>query len=626
MAANDPKLAIWSAKLVIGVSFLHRHAMKYSIVTLTLAASSLFFAAPALAMPADPAELNSVIQTKYKGDAAAYVTDNRGEFRKMGCNGRVDLLQALLDAGLVLENLEPGRYSAHAQAIRCAFEKGKMEALALLLTPDAMTMFEEVEFGQAWQASLLSQAIYWDSYDRVRYLLENGVHAAEHDKEAAILTREEHLLLAAYGALDTEKEDAIRAFQDAGFANILDAARSKANYRYVIDRARGGGGGGGGGSLLRSVLGGVAGAALGGSAGAALGFLGGGTNASGDGDASGATQGNGPLPLATNRAELGAQLNPVTAPRRGLQVQQVDNGGPAVVAGLMQGDVILSIAGMPVASRGSFYVATEEAFGKETFEVEYLRDGALQTAVFDKRKASQGTVAATPMRNSAPRPEGSTRAPDPASTLEELEKLGDLRDRGVLSEEEFETMKARILSAEPEPSEATPNPVVYGVEMGEPIASYTVLDELKNSRFEIAPPTSISGLATLVVQGTPETGVCAVEMFGTIHKNDRRGRAALMDYDRQRQELDHQYGLPSERDFLRANSEWDDADEYALSTWHGHRSKSSVWQLDGSKGIATVYLSIFAHRPNDLYVKVSYDFSNYEQCKSIIDVRSAQVG
>ncbi|OBV12265.1 SHOCT domain-containing protein [Erythrobacter dokdonensis] len=400
-------------------------------------------ATPVQAMPKDPAELAAIIQNKYGGDANSYVDDNKGEFRKMGCNGRADLLQALLDAGLVLENLEQGRYSAHTQAIRCAFEKGKMEALALVLTPDAMAMFEEVEFGQTWQASLLSQAIYWDSYDRVRYLLENGVHAVQHDKDAAILTREEHLLLAAYQALDTEKEDAIRAFQDAGFGHILDAARNKANYRYVIDRITGSGGGGGGG-LFRSLLGGVAGAALGGTTGAALGFLGAGANAADENDTNGAAQGNGPLPLATNRADLGLDLAPVTAPRRGLQVQQVLPDGPGALAGLAKGDVILTIAGLPVASRGSFYVATHKAFGIKEYAVEYMRGGEVITTVVGK---AQPQEIATPEERRTPSDANvaASVGTDTATTLDQLKKLGELRESGVLSEEEFEAMKARIL-------------------------------------------------------------------------------------------------------------------------------------------------------------------------------------
>jgi hypothetical protein len=38
-------------------------------------------------------------------------------------------------------------------------------------------------------------------------------------------------------------------------------------------------------------------------------------------------------------------------------------------------------------------------------------------------------------------------APDPDDMIEQLEKLGDLRERGVLTDEEFAAQKARILAS-----------------------------------------------------------------------------------------------------------------------------------------------------------------------------------
>jgi hypothetical protein len=38
-------------------------------------------------------------------------------------------------------------------------------------------------------------------------------------------------------------------------------------------------------------------------------------------------------------------------------------------------------------------------------------------------------------------------APDPGGMIEQLEKLGDLRERGVLTDEEFAAQKARILAS-----------------------------------------------------------------------------------------------------------------------------------------------------------------------------------
>ena len=100
------------------------------------------------------------------------------------------------------------------------------------------------------------------------------------------------------------------------------------------------------------------------------------------------------------------------------------------------------IGGLPVASRGSFYVATERLFGSDEFEVEYVRDGATESVVFGRDRLDKAN-APTEVAGS----DGSAEAGsgDMASRLEELEKLGDLRDRGILSEEEFASMKARIL-------------------------------------------------------------------------------------------------------------------------------------------------------------------------------------
>jgi len=368
------------------------------------------------------------------------VEDERGDFRRMGCRGRVDLLQALFDAGFDLRDVS---FDTIRRAAYCAFENGEMGALELLLTPDVLSAYEASEFGEGNSATLLRIAIYWDSYARVRYLLENGVHALENDEEYAVLTREEQLLLAAEDALDREKEDAIRAFQDAGFGYLLDAARNEDNVRYVEQRARGNGEGP---DLLGGLAGAALGASLGGGAGAALGLLAGTTSGSdsNDGDGNG-TGAGGPLPLATNRVELGLRANAVRSPRRGLGVKEILPEGPGDLAGLAVGDVILSIAGEPVAGRGSLYVATEKAFGMQEFEVEYFRDGEVSTTVFDRVRPEVADAETEPVPAEDAAQVTGPMASGSGDVLSELERLGDLRDRGIISEDEFEMLKAGIL-------------------------------------------------------------------------------------------------------------------------------------------------------------------------------------
>jgi hypothetical protein len=381
--------------------------------------------------------MRQIITTEFGGDARAYVEENDGDFRVMGCRGRTDLLQTLLDDGLDFNSLS---YSTHWWAFYCAWDKGDYAAMELLLTPDLVTA-HELEQAEKKTLRYLMQSINWNDYDRVRIWLENGAHDWDNDSEYLTLTREEHLLLAAYEAVDDSKEDAIRAFHHAGFGFLIEAARNEQNVRYVKERASRGGGGGG---LFRGLATMAAGRALGGTQGAILETMAT-SSLSSDGNEENQAVSGGPLPLPTGRAELGAQLDLTRQPQGGLQIAAVEVDGPAQAAGLMAGDVITRIAGIPVNSRGSFYVATENAVDLDTFEIVYRRDGTEQTLQFDP--SARVAIAAADAQAIAREvsPSGQAAASDTEAKLAELERLGDLRDRGILSEEEFEEMKAKIL-------------------------------------------------------------------------------------------------------------------------------------------------------------------------------------
>lgn len=412
--------------------------MKFRTIKLLAATAALALTTPAYALPDDPVEMRQIIATDFGGDPNAYVTDKNIDFRKMGCRNRTDLLQALLDDGLELDRLP---HNVHFPAFRCAFNNGEKEAMYLLLTPDFVTAHEFVQYDKR-QYCLFRDAINWNDYHRTRLWLEKGVHSHCNDEGSRILTREEHLLLAAHQAVDDKKEDAIRAFQDTGFGYLIEAARNEQNVRYVKERA--GQTGDGGGGLLRGLATMAAGRAIGGTQGAILETMAK-RSLNNDGSADDQAPSGGPLPLPTGRAELGAQLDLTRQPQGGLRIAAVAVDGPAQAAGLMAGDVITRIAGVPVNSRGSFYVATENAVDLDTFEIVYRRDGTEQTLQFDPsaRVATAAVDGQVGAREATP--SGQAAASDTEAKLAELERLGDLRDRGILSEQEFEAMKARIL-------------------------------------------------------------------------------------------------------------------------------------------------------------------------------------
>jgi len=106
-------------------------------------------------------------------------------------------------------------------------------------------------------------------------------------------------------------------------------------------------------------------------------------------------------------------------------------------AGLTRGYIQFTIIGGNESRGGVFAAASDE---NTVLFTSAQQAGMLDVQAEVERRliASRRPVAAAP---TAPVP-----APAPVSVAEELGKLGDLRDRGVLTEEEFTLMKRKLLS------------------------------------------------------------------------------------------------------------------------------------------------------------------------------------
>ena len=112
-------------------------------------------------------------------------------------------------------------------------------------------------------------------------------------------------------------------------------------------------------------------------------------------------------------------------PRRGGLVRTV--GRTAVVAGTAS-----AVAG-GVQRRQSRRWADKDAEAQ-----------AQQQAVYDQGVADAQAAAQAPAPAAAPAPAPAAGGED---VVDQLEKLADLRDRGVLTDEEFAAQKAKILGA-----------------------------------------------------------------------------------------------------------------------------------------------------------------------------------
>lgn len=345
--------------------------MRASHFCLAIASAPLFLASPAAAFPDDAAELSEIIGSEYGGNANLYVADEAGDFRRMGCRGRNDLMQELLDSGLAMDQVDPDH---RIDMFVCAVYDERAEFLQAFLTPEWLAEIDAEYLGRR-PISPLMFAMSENDYALTMALLANKPRYYHwQGKRVENLTPEGHLLLGAYRARKSKKDRSLAAYVEALPADLIEDSRNDAFVDMVDDFALGRGGtnngGGGGGGFLGGIADIALGAALGGSptdfliasAGASL------LDAGGDG-----SEGSDAAPA--NNADMQRKLARY-----------------------------LTVVNAPTEPEPAPTPATQPA-------------------------APQATVSQS------------------LSTLDQLERLADLRDRGVLTEEQFEALKTQILGS-----------------------------------------------------------------------------------------------------------------------------------------------------------------------------------
>lgn len=329
---------------------------------LTIAMTLLLFAVPAHALPDTAEDLQAIIQNEFGGDANTYIVEEPGEFRRMACRGRVDLIQQLLDEGLTVGDLP---FRSLERFYECALDKAEWSALALVIDPQTLAKIER----EANSVSLpLQEPVYSDDYQGTLLLLENGAHQIDNRTwTQGIFTEDGHRFLTVEWAVKQDHINVIAAFEDAGYGDIVADARIQGLRALLYQLATG--------------------------------------KEAGEGFLSGLVD----LALGVG---LGAANSDFL----------LTSLGGSFIDSLMESEVggepTLSPDGIEMQLRLSRYLTTVDA-------------------PVDLKLAPKDT--ANPLTET--KPPASTNI----SSLEELERLADLRDRGVLSEEEFEAMKARIL-------------------------------------------------------------------------------------------------------------------------------------------------------------------------------------
>ena len=160
----------------------------------------------------------------------------------------------------------------------------------------------------------------------------------------------------------------------------------------------------------------------------------------------------------------------------------------------------------------------------------------------------------------------------------------------------------------------------FGVSRGQPITTLKVIKKFDSSLYSVAPPAPNAEFESYTVVATPATGVCKIAGIGKDHDDDAYGGNSKSAFDRIESALEQKYGIHKHYDFIRSGALWGESREWVMSIKQNERFYASFWDLDEKSnlpvGLQSIALEILTTSSSSSYVKLTYEFSNFEQCKA----------
>lgn len=148
-----------------------------------------------------------------------------------------------------------------------------------------------------------------------------------------------------------------------------------------------------------------------------------------------------------NHASIGVEYEFTDDHGGGMLIRAVEPGGAFGMAGLRSGDVVTRIARQRIKDTDDLSDGLHKATRDEVYGVQFYRDGKqLEVNVDRTFRAAAGPL---PERRVAEETSTTTEAvivQNELSVADELAKLADLKDRGLITEEEFAALKAKLLA------------------------------------------------------------------------------------------------------------------------------------------------------------------------------------
>ena len=149
-----------------------------------------------------------------------------------------------------------------------------------------------------------------------------------------------------------------------------------------------------------------------------------------------------------NHAYMGANLQYVEAPKKGLVVTEVEAGSPFEAAGFKVGDMLYRVAGERWKGYNDIYDGLHKAAAKTEYEVEFYPSGSNDRKKVMVARVFRATVG--PLENPNPPfgsddPSQTVVVQNEVSTADELAKFADLLSKGIITQEEFDAQKSKLL-------------------------------------------------------------------------------------------------------------------------------------------------------------------------------------
>jgi len=169
----------------------------------------------------------------------------------------------------------------------------------------------------------------------------------------------------------------------------------------------------------------------------------------------------------------------------------------------------------------------------------------------------------------------------------------------------------------------------FGIEMGSPVSTVTVVREMAQGKYYITPPKPHPQFETYLVQASPTYGIVWIKGITSDLLNDSYGNSALAMMDKLRAQLESRYGPGNKTDFLMPDALWTDPRDWAMGLLEGERAHHCLWQRPENRDLpddlASIFLGIGALDNTTTNVVLEYASTSLEAAERELDNEAARL-